>query len=143
MGFPTSEASEDPPRTKLYRELAGLAEIREKTWMVISKSFLYNNLRKLHGSCTDPGAAENRRNLYFSLPVAAPSLQAIPVTAVGQGSAARGDDLNQIALDLKFRKGDTPPSRMLCSEMDSWGRAAPARVKEDETYRGLLHPVPP
>jgi hypothetical protein len=25
--------------------------------------------------------------------------------------------------------------------MDSWGLSAPARVKEDETYRGLPHPL--
>jgi hypothetical protein len=49
--------------------------------------------------------------------------------------------VNQIALDRKLIRDHTPPSRMLSPEMDSWGRAAPARVKEDETYRGFLHLV--
>src|SRR5438046_699401 len=44
-------------------------------------------------------------------------------------------------LDLVRPRGDTPPTQMLCLEMDSWGLSAPARVKEDETYRGLPHPL--
>ena len=44
------------------------------------------------------------------------------------------------SLDLRRLRGDTPPTRVLYPEMDSWGRVAAARVKEDETYRGLPHP---
>ncbi len=60
-------------------------------------------------------------------------------THSGRAFYTRGDD--QIALDRKLISGHTSRSRMLCPETDSWGRAAPTRVKEDETYRGLLHPV--
>jgi hypothetical protein len=44
-------------------------------------------------------------------------------------------------LDLWRPRGHTPATRMLFPEMDSWGRVAAARVKEDETYRDKLHPV--
>ena len=60
-------------------------------------------------------------------------------THSGRAFYTRGDD--QIALDRRTLNSHTSPSRMLGPEMDSWGRAAPARVKEDETYRGFLHPI--